>query len=363
MAAIKGRFWKDREVEALLDLLLESGKAARIMCSSHLPTKSLFSRVARQLGARGYPRSADQCRSKFKRIKADFFGALEHWQGIPRMTARPPYFAQMRRLWEQAGRPSWEDRRHAAVQRGIERARPQVREEEEEEEVEEARPAPEELPPPAVEEQEEGVPEGLEAPPEPPAEQPQDAGMGRDLAIREAALGEDPGGRRGPQQSRLRRPVVEAPPEPPAEQPQDAGMGRDLAIREAALGEDPGGRRGPQQSRLRRPVVEAPPEPPAEQPQVSSVGEAPPTSAPHEGPSTSSMSGPPASNPQGTDNVLNAIEALEGRIMNTLNNVQSRLDTVERLLLYQGRKHRALERRVRALEQQLSAQQSTAREQ
>ncbi|XP_054836900.1 cyclic AMP-dependent transcription factor ATF-6 alpha isoform X2 [Eublepharis macularius] len=96
---------------------------------------------------------------------------------------------------------------------------------------------------------------------------------------------------------------------------------------------------------------------------VSSVGEAPPTSAPHEGPSTSSMSGPPASNPQGTDNVLNAIEALEGRIMNTLNNVQSRLDTVERLLLYQGRKHRALERRVRALEQQLSAQQSTAREQ
>ncbi|XP_054843591.1 uncharacterized protein LOC129335175 [Eublepharis macularius] len=107
----------------------------------------------------------------------------------------------------------------------------------------------------------------VEAPPEPPAEQPQDAGMGRDLAIREAALGEDPGGRRGPQQSRLRRPVVEAPPEPPAEQPQDAGMGRDLAIREAALGEDPGGRRGPQQSRLRRPVVEAPPEPPAEQPQ------------------------------------------------------------------------------------------------
>ncbi|XP_054826092.1 uncharacterized protein LOC129323588 [Eublepharis macularius] len=116
----KGVFWRDEEVETLLELIARSGKSERVMKSTHLPTKVIFHKLARQMSARGYPRTPEQCRSKFKRVKGDFYGALEAWQGIPRQSGKPPYFSNMMNLWDLAGRPSWQTRRHAAVLRGRE---------------------------------------------------------------------------------------------------------------------------------------------------------------------------------------------------------------------------------------------------
>ncbi|XP_054826127.1 LOW QUALITY PROTEIN: CWF19-like protein 1 [Eublepharis macularius] len=117
-AAAKGVFWRDEEVETLLDLVARSRKAARVMRSTHLPTKLIFHKLSRQMCARGHSRTPEQCRSKFKRVKGDFYGALEAWQGIPRQSGKPPYFASMMNLWDLAGRPSWQSRHHAALLRG-----------------------------------------------------------------------------------------------------------------------------------------------------------------------------------------------------------------------------------------------------
>ncbi|XP_054832747.1 uncharacterized protein LOC129341878 [Eublepharis macularius] len=292
MAASKGRYWRDLEVEALLDLLLQSGRASRIMGSHHLPTKAIFARVARQLAAKGWPRTADQCRSKFKRVKADFFAAMEQWQGIPRMSARPPFFADMRRLWEAAGRPSWEDRRQAAGQgeQGIPPAEPPAGEEE-------------------AQEWEAPPPQGEEWLVEVELEEPADA-RGRE-------------GRGVPEE----------------------------ALEGAARGSSVAGQSGQPPSAARRPTEEP----------VLAPGEGTPATT--EEPTTSRAAARAPASQEGDGTILEAIKGLEGRMMLSLNTLQGRMDTVERLLLYQGRKHRALERRVRALEGQLSALLPAATEQ
>ncbi|XP_054843553.1 uncharacterized protein LOC129335122 [Eublepharis macularius] len=119
----KGVFWKDEEVHALLNLVLRSRKAGVLMKSTHLPNRQHFSRIAVRMREAGFVRSTEQCRSKFKRVKGAFYDALESWQGIPRQSGKPPFFNDMMRLWEAAGKPSWRDRYHgAAIRRRDEQA-------------------------------------------------------------------------------------------------------------------------------------------------------------------------------------------------------------------------------------------------
>ncbi|KAL8213417.1 UNVERIFIED_CONTAM: hypothetical protein K2H54_064219 [Gekko kuhli] len=108
-----GVYWQDEEVDLLLEILLEIGAGAVVMPSGRLPNAELFSKAARRLTAAGYPRSSEQCRAKFKRLKASFFEALEKWGGIPPKKKRPLFFQPLFRLWEQAKRPSWLHRRAA----------------------------------------------------------------------------------------------------------------------------------------------------------------------------------------------------------------------------------------------------------
>ncbi|XP_061477542.1 uncharacterized protein LOC133381942 isoform X2 [Rhineura floridana] len=114
LAAIrKGRYWRPNEILLMLSFLKNCRKAVRLMGSTPLLTAPIFRSVARQLGDAGYVRTAAQVRSRFKRLKADFFAAMEKFQGPPPPQKRPPYFKQLYCLWKEGGRPSWVDRRPA----------------------------------------------------------------------------------------------------------------------------------------------------------------------------------------------------------------------------------------------------------
>ncbi|KAL8207459.1 UNVERIFIED_CONTAM: hypothetical protein K2H54_056711 [Gekko kuhli] len=112
-AGKKGIFWQEDELELMYRVLYERGFGDRVMCSTHMETLSIFEEVASAVTEAGHPRSAAQCRAKFKRDKVEFYDALEYHNGIPPVGSRPPRFNLLRRLWDQAGNPSWELRRPA----------------------------------------------------------------------------------------------------------------------------------------------------------------------------------------------------------------------------------------------------------
>ncbi|XP_061476573.1 uncharacterized protein LOC133381453 isoform X1 [Rhineura floridana] len=112
-ASHKGRYWRTEELLLMLSSLKNARKAERLMGSTPLLTAPIFRAAARQLGDAGYLRTAAQVRSRFKRLKADFFTAMEKFQGPPPTQERPPYFKQLYSLWKEGGRPSWQDRRPA----------------------------------------------------------------------------------------------------------------------------------------------------------------------------------------------------------------------------------------------------------
>ncbi|XP_015277497.1 PREDICTED: uncharacterized protein LOC107119523, partial [Gekko japonicus] len=149
----RGAFWSDEEVEAMLHILIEGRMGPQVMPSTHLKNMRLFSRVAMSLGARGHHRSGDQVCSKFKRIKGDFYNAMEAFRGLPPAHSRPPYFNLLEELWIQADQPHWTHRRHAAARQGTweARAQQQVQEKEEEAEEEQGAAAAENPPPPGQE--------------------------------------------------------------------------------------------------------------------------------------------------------------------------------------------------------------------
>ncbi|KAL8221091.1 UNVERIFIED_CONTAM: hypothetical protein K2H54_058880 [Gekko kuhli] len=96
------------EVECLLQTLLDLDAGLRVMTSTHLETQGLFVDVAAAMRGQGYRRTGAQVRTKFKRVKGEFFNALEDWHGIPPAPGyRPPQFQLIRALWEQEGRPGW----------------------------------------------------------------------------------------------------------------------------------------------------------------------------------------------------------------------------------------------------------------
>ncbi|KAL8220830.1 UNVERIFIED_CONTAM: hypothetical protein K2H54_055368, partial [Gekko kuhli] len=71
------------EVECLLQTFLEMDAGPRVMTSTHLETQGLFEDMAVAMRGQGYRRTGAQVRTKFKRVKGDFFDALEDWHGIP----------------------------------------------------------------------------------------------------------------------------------------------------------------------------------------------------------------------------------------------------------------------------------------
>ncbi|XP_053148484.1 uncharacterized protein LOC128343441 isoform X2 [Hemicordylus capensis] len=136
MAPGKGTHWREEEVDMLLGLLQESEMVERVMSSTPLPSLSIFEGIARIMADAGFNRTAAQVRSKFKRIKATFFEALERFQGHPPPRHRPPHYDEMWILWEAAGRPSRLSCHPEAAYRGKERKRYMCRVEEEEYEEE-----------------------------------------------------------------------------------------------------------------------------------------------------------------------------------------------------------------------------------
>ena len=70
MEARRVAYWQEAEIQLLLQLLMGSGRAEGLMRSSSLPTMEIFRGVARRLSRAGYARTAVQCHSKFKTLKA-----------------------------------------------------------------------------------------------------------------------------------------------------------------------------------------------------------------------------------------------------------------------------------------------------
>ncbi|XP_054830388.1 uncharacterized protein LOC129326250 [Eublepharis macularius] len=111
----RGTFWQFEEVSLLLKIVLRLGFAADFMSSAHQRNRGAYHAIARKLTDAGYSRNANQCRTKFKRLKCEFMASLTACQGIPSCSGRIPHHHSMMRLWIAAGRPRWEDRHHEAT--------------------------------------------------------------------------------------------------------------------------------------------------------------------------------------------------------------------------------------------------------
>ncbi|XP_077175126.1 uncharacterized protein LOC143841222 [Paroedura picta] len=129
----KGSFWQRAEAEALLELVLQSKSVGRLMASTHCHTKGAYLVLASKLRERGYVRTWEQVRTKFKRLKLDFLNSLEQWGGIPQPSGRTVFHDQMVKIWEKAGKPPLDMRRHMATQSPSKLATAPEREEGEEE--------------------------------------------------------------------------------------------------------------------------------------------------------------------------------------------------------------------------------------
>lgn len=106
-------FWQAEKAHRLLSVLLDMGVGARIMQSTHL--KTIYSTCSREWQELCVLQDlstlvGNAVQTKCKRLKGDFYEALECWQGIPDYRPRPPHFNLLYQLWEQAGKPSWWER-------------------------------------------------------------------------------------------------------------------------------------------------------------------------------------------------------------------------------------------------------------
>ena len=90
-------YWQEAEIQLLLQLFMGSGRAEGLMRSSSLPTMEIFRGVARWLSRAGYARTAVQCRSKFKTLKAAFLQSLEEHGPMPPGVPSHPFTQCCRR--------------------------------------------------------------------------------------------------------------------------------------------------------------------------------------------------------------------------------------------------------------------------
>lgn len=112
MASCKlGIYWLDEEVEKMLQFLIEEEAGARVMTSTHLENISIFTQVSKRLEQKGYQRTPEQCRAKYKWEKSRFFDDLERHGVFPPPGKHVPRFDLLRQLWEQGEKPNWRKRK------------------------------------------------------------------------------------------------------------------------------------------------------------------------------------------------------------------------------------------------------------
>ncbi|XP_072311277.1 uncharacterized protein [Eucyclogobius newberryi] len=71
--------WNDRETRALLDIW--ASEAVQQNLKGSTKNKHIFEQIAKAMQSQGYMRSADQCQSRIKRLRAGFKGALDGRKG------------------------------------------------------------------------------------------------------------------------------------------------------------------------------------------------------------------------------------------------------------------------------------------
>ncbi|XP_030048598.1 uncharacterized protein LOC115462756 isoform X2 [Microcaecilia unicolor] len=110
----RGHCWSPEEVRLLLARIGHSGGVRLLMASTSRPNEALWRDICGELAARGYPRNVAQCRAKWKKMKQAFYSEREarrQGQGRPQGLCSPRHYGLLRRLWKQAGRPVFGERR------------------------------------------------------------------------------------------------------------------------------------------------------------------------------------------------------------------------------------------------------------
>nr|XP_033791730.1 uncharacterized protein LOC117356527 isoform X2 [Geotrypetes seraphini] len=108
----RGHCWSPEEVRLLLAEIRGSGGVRLLMASTSRPNEALWRDICGELAARGYPRNVAQCRAKWKKMKQAFYSErAARRQGRPQGLCSPRHYALLRRLWKQAGRPVFGERR------------------------------------------------------------------------------------------------------------------------------------------------------------------------------------------------------------------------------------------------------------
>ncbi|XP_069496683.1 uncharacterized protein [Ambystoma mexicanum] len=98
--------WTVEELEGLLNALSRSPHLCLLMSSEHLSCINEWETVADDMGQDGFSRTADQCRLKMKSLRRVFHHLRLGWvSGGRQAPVLPPWFARMKELWRQAGKP------------------------------------------------------------------------------------------------------------------------------------------------------------------------------------------------------------------------------------------------------------------
>lgn len=101
-----GRYWVPSEIELMLNLSLDGKYARNIMQCRKRSNPAVFRSIAQKLTANGFSRSMLQVRSKLKILRQAFYRTLIHFGEEPRPSQMSPYFKQLKKIWEKAGRPA-----------------------------------------------------------------------------------------------------------------------------------------------------------------------------------------------------------------------------------------------------------------
>ncbi|XP_029437899.1 uncharacterized protein LOC115078928 isoform X2 [Rhinatrema bivittatum] len=110
----RGHCWSPEEVRLLLAEIRGSGGVRLLMASTSRPNEALWRDICSELAAQGYPRNVAQCRAKWKKMKQAFYSeraARRQAQGWPQGLCSSRLYGLLRRLWKQAGRPVFGERR------------------------------------------------------------------------------------------------------------------------------------------------------------------------------------------------------------------------------------------------------------
>ena len=64
--------WSDDEIQTMLQFFIQDNTAARVLDSKRQRNKDLYDRVENELKDRGFSKTSEQCRRKFKSLKSTY---------------------------------------------------------------------------------------------------------------------------------------------------------------------------------------------------------------------------------------------------------------------------------------------------